>query len=476
MKSVLSLTCILTLSIACSLTAADLPDGAVAQQLIEQYERNFAQDGYPTATINAVTNNSIKALSLNRQKLLTHNKVFNHKLETAGITNQKSSGRCWLFAGLNILSRDVMAQLKLKEFELSQPYLTFWDKLEKANNFLEQIILLRDRPIDDRALQIVIESPIGDGGWWHYVTGLVEKYGLAPISAMPETKQSTSTGMINKLAAVKLRSFASELRRMHADGRSESDLRMRKEQMLSDIYTLLVYAYGPPPKEFTFRFESDDSTVTGDARDYTPASFYEEFFDDGLPEYVALVNNPTRGFDTLYRIELSRNMFESPDLTMLNLPTSRLKHYCRKALLDSQAVWFACDVGKQNYGDSGIFMTAIYDYSDALGLDFSLTKADRITYRDISPNHAMAFMGMDTADDGQPVKWLVENSWGEKKGDDGFWYMYDGWFDEYVLMTIIDRKLIEPEDLEKLKQKPAHLPAWDPFFQGLREYQPGDRR
>jgi len=469
-------------------------EGAVDSGLIKEYQKQLEADGDPTFLINAITNNSIKDLSLNRELLLTHNDIVNHSMKSAGITDQESSGRCWMFAGFNVLRPDLATKMKLSKVELSESWLAFWDKMEKSNLFLEEIIRLRDKPIDDRELQVILEDPIGDGGWWHYFTDLVQKYGVVPKSAMPETKQSSNTGMLNELATAKLRGFASELRQMHVAGKSEKELRRRKETMLSDIYRILVYTYGEPPTEFTLRYKQDvededkddnktqtDSTDLdiGDEKDepkivearFTPASFFEEFFDGELPEYVALCNNPTREYGRRYQIKTSRNMYEKEDFVILNLPIERLKQYSAKALLDSQVVWFACDVGKQNYGDSGVFMEGIYDYNRTFGTDFRLSKADRINFKDISPNHAMVLMGVDTAADGTPVKWLVENSWGSKKGDEGNWYMYDGWFDEYVLVTIIDRRQMEDPELEMLKQKPIPVEAWDPFFLALRRLQ-----
>ena len=446
-------------------------DGAVTKQMIKRYESQIGNDKGTTASMNALTNNSINSLSLDRQKLLTHNTFYNHKLESSGIINQQSTGRCWMFAGINVLAPRIMEQLKTGEFELSESYLAFYDKLEKANLYLEKMIALRDRPLNDRTLCIELEYPFGDGGWWHFVEALIGKYGVVPIAAMPETKQSSGTGMINKLIKTKLRAWTAELRGMHAAGKSEKELRGRKEEMLGEIYRILTLTYGPPPASFTFRFESTDSTISGDPAEYTPKSFYEKFLSGEKKDYIALINNPARGYDSVYIIEWSRNVFEESDRVMLNLPVERLKDYTRRALLDSQAVWFACDVGKENYGDSGVFMTGIYDYEATFGLDFSISKADRIRYWDISPNHAMTFMGMDTAVGGEAVKWLVENSWGKKKGKDGFWAMYDSWFDEYVLMTIIDRTLLDSEDAEKLKRKPVQIEPWDPFMAALRPIQ-----
>lgn len=464
MRSILVISLVFIFSIS-TILAADKT--ALSEDIIKKLEAKFTEQGDRQNLINAVTNNNINDLSLNRDIIVSHNKQFSHRLNKSGITNQKGSGRCWLFAGLNVFNPDVMTKLGLSSFELSEPYLTFWDKMEKANTFLEEIIRLRDRPYDDRELEITLSEPFGDGGWWHYVTDLLNKYGAVPITAMPETKQSTSTGTLNALANRKLRIFASEMRVMHTDGKTEDQIRDRKKEMLEEIYSLMVFAYGSPPKEFVFRYESKDSTVSVPKK-YFPQTFYKEFLSENIPEYVTIMNNPVKEYDKVYQMQSSRNMADRPDMTMLNLPIDKLKEYSLKALLDSQAVWFACDVGKGNYGEEGIFAADVYDYNTTLGLDFNISKKDRIQYFDSSPNHAMVLMGVDTTFDGKPVKWLVENSWGDKKGDNGYWYMYDDWFNEYVYFTIIDKNLLDKNDLEKLKQEPILTPMWDPFYQVIK--------
>jgi len=453
-------------------TAAGSADkGGIDKSLLGEFETKFEAQGDHRRIMNAVAANDIKQLSINREVLLKHDKFFNLKLDGTDIINQQSSGRCWMFAGVNILAPQIVKQLKISDFEFSEPYLAFYDKLEKANFFLERIIEMRDRPIDDRSLQLEIEYFFGDGGWWHFFTDLIKKYGVVPISAMPETKQSSATGNFNRLAKSLLRGHASRLRQMHQDGHGEKELRQAKEEMLADIYKLLVYVYGKPPKEFTFRYkDKDDSTKAYTEKKYTPKSFYEEFLGD-MPEYVALCNNPTKDFDQLFLLEMSRNIWENEDFEILNLPIEKLKEYTLKSLVDSQGVWFSCDVGEQNLGDSGIFAVNLYDYGTALGMDFSLTKAERLAFKEVTPNHAMAIMGVDTSATGKPLKWLVENSWGTKRGDDGHWYMYDDWFDEYVLVVIIDKRLLSEEDARKFEQTPVKIADWEPFFLALRNLQ-----
>jgi bleomycin hydrolase len=350
---------------------------------------------------------------------------------------------------------------------------------------------------------VVLESPFGDGGWWHYFTTLARKYGVVPKSAMPETEQSAKTGVINSLTSTLLRGHAAELRQMHADGKSLSELRQRKEDMIGEVYEMLVYAYGPPPTEFDFRYElkpeddddedgdedegkddEDAESDGGDAEDkdeddkahdviehHTPRTFYDKYLAPHMKTTVAICNNPTVAYDEIYEMEGGRNVHGTPDMLVLNLPIERLKYYTLKSLLDSQIVWFACDVGKSNYNDSGIFMRGIYDYETTFRKDFSMTKAERIFYHDISPNHAMVIRGVDTTDSGIPAKWLVENSWGAKAGDGGKWTMYDPWFDDNVLLVIVDQELLDEDDARKFEQTPIVVPYWEPFFLALRQLQ-----
>ncbi|HOP07014.1 MAG TPA: C1 family peptidase [candidate division Zixibacteria bacterium] len=494
-----------------SVFAGDKP-GGINDKLIEGYKQQAASMPGLKTQINAVTNNSIKSLALDRDKVIEHDRIIAFKLKSNGITNQQASGRCWMFAGLNVITPPILDKLDIESFELSQPYLSFYDKLEKANYYLEEIIRLRDRSLDDRELSLDLEYAFGDGGWFPNFSGLIKKYGIVPLSAMPETKQSSSTGRLNALTTSLLRGFASELRRMNTEGKNEKQLRSRKEEMLADVYKMLVLNYGQPPEEFVFRYkqpdpkkddkngedaedtdsvtveESNDTEAEGDeettedkddkkdedkkdvyiSETHTPQSFYDKYVAESIKDYILISNCPTQDYERLFLLEGSRNIWDDSDVTVLNMPIEKLMDYTHKSLLDSQAVWFACDVDKDNYGDSGIFRAGIYNYNDVFDLDFSLTKAEMIDFWDISPNHAMTFMGFDTSDTEQPTKWLVENSWGAKAGQGGNWYMYNDWFKEYVLIVVIDKALLSDEDRALLDQKPIRIKPWEPFFLSAR--------
>ena len=337
--------------------------------------------------VNAATNNDIRDLSLNRELVNGFDGRFNFELKGTKIIDQKSSGRCWMFAGCNVITPRVMTNLKLSDFGLSQAYISFWDRLEKSNFFLETMIAMRARDRDDRALQMNLDNPIGDGGWWTYFTSLIRKYGVVPASAMPETKQSSATDRTNALLNTILRKATAEIRRMHQAGKKESALREYKETVLADIYRLLVCAYGKPPQEFVFRFEEErkdtasapttDSASKSDTttvkvlvdRKFTPQSFFKEYYGDFNTEYVALVHNPAENDLTLFDFQNSRNVLEKTDVRVLNLPIEKLKEYAYKMIKDSQMVWFACDVGRDNYRDSGMFAAGVWDYGTTLGID-----------------------------------------------------------------------------------------------------------
>ncbi len=480
---------VLLLVISCAAVAYAQPTGAITPTMLADFEKQVANDPKLKSVINAATNNDIRNLSLNRELVTSFDGKFNFELKGTKIIDQKSSGRCWMFAGSNVVTPRVMTKLKLGDFNLSQAYLSFYDRLEKSNLFLETIIALRDRDINDRALQMYLENPIGDGGWWQYFEGLMRKYGVVPASAMPETKQSAATGRTNDLLNTLLRKSAAEIRRMHRDGQKEPAIRTYKDGMLGDIYRLLVCAYGKPPKEFVFRYEetrkdtvsaaATDSTKKTDSTEikvlvdktYTPQSFFKEYYGDLSTEYVAIVHNPAQKDRALFELKSSRNIQEQPDIRFLNMPIEKLKEYTYKMIKDSQIVWFACDVGRDNYSDSGMFAANVWDYTSTLGIDFSTTKADRLAYRDETPNHAMVIIAVDTTAAGVPRKWKVENSWGGGAGSGGYWTMYDSWFDENVLLVMVDKKLLSKEDAALLDQKPVIIEDWQPFFRMLTQLQ-----
>jgi len=440
--------------------------GALTPELVDTLRESFQMDIHTRSMYNALTNTDINNLALNRDILQEHNEVFSNKIKARGITNQKSSGRCWLFAGLNILRPAVMEKYKLNSFEFSQNYLAFWDKMEKANTFLEYIIAFRDRDPLDRELMRVLQDPFGDGGYWQYVVDLIDKYGVVPKDVMPETNSSSSTGSMNNLVCRKLRADAAHLRRLHAEGKSEAELRAAKNDMLAGVYRMLVVNLGEPPQNFPYRFENRDSVVS-EMKTYTPQSFYKEFVGIDLKEYVDIYNDPSRDFGNHYTISMTRNMFDRDDIKYANADISILKEVAMKSLLDSEPVFFSCDVGKDQSRDKGIMALGLYDYDAIYDIDMSMTKAERSLYRESAANHAMVFVGVDVKEN-KPAKWMVENSWGSDKGSGGYWTLYDSWFTEHVYDVVVKKKYVPKEILDIYEKPLIVLPPWDPMWDIVR--------
>jgi bleomycin hydrolase len=430
------------------------------QQAIARLQAGFQLDNTNKALMNAITNNDIDNLVLNRELINKHNNVFNLNIAVEGITDQQSTGRCWMFAALNLMRPIVKERYSLKSFEFSEVYLFFWDKLDKANYFLETIIETRDRDIDDRELQAFFADPIPDGGWWNYVVNLIEKYGVIPKELMPETVNSNKSYLMNKTLLNLARQDAAELREMSALGKSENSLRERKMEMLPDFYRLLVLYFGLPPQNFTWRVENKDNKLI--EKKYTPLEFYKDAVKLDLNQYVILCEYPSFPRNDFYQVNFCTNMTEKPDMSFINVDNEKLKKYALSCLTDSTPVWFAADVGWQMERDLGIMAADIYDYQLLFNIKDTMTKADRIRYRASNANHAMLFVGADTSN-GKVLKWRVENSWGSDRGNKGYWTLYDNWFDKYVFTVIINRKYLKSEELKLLDRKPKKIPAWDPL-------------
>lgn len=441
-------------------------DSSLSADLIEQIRSSFQMDRRIRAMRNSVTNNSINELALNRDVLNGHNEVFSNKVETKGITNQKQSGRCWLFAGLNVLRPIVIEKYNLEEFEFSQNYLTFWDKMEKANTFLETIIELRDRDLRDRKLDFYLHTPLPDGGYWENVVNLIEKYGVVPKTVMSETTSSEGTALMNRVIQRKLRADAVKLRKMHDDEKGVEQMREKKKKMLADIYKMLVINLGQPPEQFDWRYE-DANSIVSELKTYTPKSFYEEFVAVDLRQYVDLYNDSSRDYGNHYEVEGTKDLYDGENVHFANVDIQTLKDIALKALLDDQPVWFGADVGKDQDKEQGIMAVGLYDYESIFDVDLKMTKAQRSLYRESTVNHAMVFTAVDLKDD-KPLKWKVENSWGDEKGSKGYWTLYDSWFDENVYSIIVKKKYV-PEDILKIfEKKPIVLPPWDPIWSDIR--------
>lgn len=436
---------------------------AISPADLEEYKAQVTEDEHLEVLRNAVTANPIQKLSRNSETNPMLDEYFTYRIEPQGITDQKSSGRCWLFTGLNVLRPKVISKYGIKDFKFSQNYLFFYDQLEKANLFLNGIIETSGKPWDDREVEWLFKHPVGDGGQWTGVVDLVKKYGLVPEDVMPETAHSSSTRKMSRLLKRKLREQAYTLRTEAEQGKNAQDLQVMKKEMLGKIYQMLSLSLGEPPARFTWRYENRDGEVTA-WKEYTPISFRDAFLETDLSSYVMLMDDPTREYYKLYEIEYDRHMYEGGNWKYINLPAEKIKEFALASLKEKEAMYFSCDVGKELDSDAGILDIGNYEEGALLGVEFGMDKKARIRTFDSGSTHGMALVGADTDENGKVVKWLLENSWG-KKGFEGHLIMSDAWFNEYMFRLVVLKKFIDPETLQILETEPIILPPWDPMFE-----------
>ena len=436
------------------------PNGGISPDLIRKFELQLKSNTNDGAIMNAVSGTDLKKLTLNRELVNRHNDIFSMKIKTEGITDQKSTGRCWMYAGFNIMRPSVIKKYNLVSFEFSQNYLFFYDKLEKANLFLENMIATAGQDLSDRMLQKYLEAPVADGGWWNYFTALINKYGAVPKEAMTETENSEKSRNMNYIVDNLLRTDAIILRKMVNEKAKTKDIQAKKEAMLADVYRLLVYHLGQPPQEFVWKYCDKDEKIT--EKTYTPQQFFSEVVGTDLSNYVVIFDHAMHPYNKYYQMEYCRNVFEMPDMDFINLDIGTIKKITLAAVLDSIPVWFAADVGHYMERDHGIMAVDIFDYETLFNIDLTLSKKDRLLTRTVTPTHGMVFTGVDIVDK-KPVKWLVENSWGTDIGKGGRWSMYDNWFNDYLLTIVVSKDRLPKDIQDLLKTKPTMLPPWDPM-------------
>jgi bleomycin hydrolase len=456
---------VLLMTIAASLAHAQTlkkSSAVLDDEALTNLRQSFKIDSNAQTVMNALAKNSIKELVINEEAKKGIVNLFSNKVEAKGITNQNKSGRCWLFATLNTLRPVMIKKFKLSNFEFSYNYLFFWDKLEKSNIFLEKMIELIDRPLrQDRELEWWLRSPAGDGGQWNMAVDLIEKYGLVPLYAMPENVQSEESRRMNAVLFRKLRQAAFVFRSLRSKGATVIDLRKKKIEILKDVYRILSLNLGVPPTTIEWRYENKDGRVSK-TKNLTPQEFYKKVVKVDLKKYVYLMHSPNHPLNEVYRINANRSLVDSAGMLFVNLPIERLKEFAVKAIKKGEALWFSADVGK-DHDPGGWLAPEIYALEELYNVDLKLDKSARLLYRESLPNHAMAFIGVDLKKS-KPVKWLVENSWGEERGSKGFWTMTDKWFDEYVYGLIIHRKYLPSDVLKIYEAKPHELPFHDPVW------------
>ena len=432
----------------------------ISYEMLEKFSRDFNADPKNAVAMRAVMKNGVNAAAENQQEIIDNPMMFSIEIESGKITNQKASGRCWLFAALNCMRFQVMQKLNLETFELSQNYQMFWDKLEKANYFLESIIKTADEDVDSRLVRHLLAAPEGDGGQWDMYCAIADKYGCVPKSVMPETFQSSSTGVMVKLITLKLREDAKILREAVREGR---DVQEMKQAMLSEIYGMLVTCLGEPPKSFTFEYRDKDKEFHRD-ENITPKQFFDKYVGLALNDYVSIINAPTadKPYYRTFTVDYLGNVVGGRQVKYLNLPADEMRELAIKQLSDGEPVWFGCDVGQMLMRDYGLMGMNTFKYDELLGVKFGLDKAARLDYGESVMTHAMVFLGVNLVN-GKPNRWKVENSWGDKSGQDGYYIMSDEWFGEYNYQIVVNRKYLSKEQNSMFEQEPILLKPWDPM-------------
>ncbi|CYT67142.1 aminopeptidase C [Streptococcus suis] len=425
---------------------------------------NYLANPSLQATENAVSHNGLLKSLETRQSAIDNDYVFSIDLTKDAVSNQKASGRCWMFAALNTFRHKLISDFKLENFELSQAHTFFWDKYEKSNWFLEQIIATADQEIGSRKVKFLLDTPQQDGGQWDMVVALFEKYGVVPKSVYPESISSSASRELNQYLNKLLRQDAQILRDLLAKGASSKEVQIQKENLLQEIFNFLAVNLGLPPRSFDFAYRDKDNVYHRNTN-VTPQAFYEKYVGLKLSDYVSIINAPTtdKPYNKSYTVELLGNVVGAPAVRYLNVEMNRFKELAIAQLKAGESVWFGSDVGQSSNRQTGIMATNTYDFSSGLGIHFHQDKAGRLDYSESLMTHAMVLTGVDLDDNEQPLKWKVENSWGDKVGDKGYFVASDSWMDEYTYQIVVRKEFLTQEELAAYQTQPQVLAPWDPM-------------
>lgn len=431
---------------------------------LEEYSHNFHLDRTSRVACSAVMSNGLLKSCLNPMAVKANNHEFSLTLKQGAMTNQKQSGRCWLFAATNVMRFRIINKWNLENFELSQNYLLFWDKLEKSNWFLENILDTLEEPTDSRIISHLLKDPIGDGGQWDMMANLVTKYGVVPKYSMPESAVSGSTREMNRVMTEILRGNACTLRHSAKEGADRQALEEMKTDMLKTIYRMLCICLGEPPKTVDMETRDKEGNFIQETG-LTPMEFFHKYVDMDLNDYISLINAPTddKPFYHRYTVNMLGNVKEGRPVCYINLPIEELKAAAIAQLKDGEPVWFGCDMSPYVSRDTGVMDPDLYGFKDFLQADFPMNKAQRLDYGQSLMTHAMVFQGVNLDSDGNPTRWRVENSWGEEPGKKGYFVMSDEWFTEYMYQVVVNKKYLTKEQLDILDTETIVLKPWDPM-------------
>ena len=442
--------------------------GGITPQMLQQMEKAQAALPSSKAISNALAQNSIDALAQNFQNQKPVDPYFNVETPKQSIHDQKSSGRCWMFSGFNVLRANFAKKHQdTLAVEFSHDYLFFYDQLEKANLMLQGVIDHASKPMDDTRVQFFFHHPINDGGTFCGVSDLAYKYGLVPKSVQPETHSADNTSRMARIVSSKLREYGLELRDMVASKTTAKAVQNRKEEMLCDIYRILALTLGEPVKEFTYAHVNKNGKQVGEPKKYTPKQFYEETVGGPLNgTFIMVMNDPRRPYYETYEVEYDRHTYDGTNWKYLNLPMEDIANLAIASLKDGRKLYSSYDVGKQFDRKRGYMDTENFDYESLFGTTFKMNKAQRIATFDSGSTHAMTLVAVDLDKDGKPLKWKVENSWGAGRGFGGCDIMTNRWFEEYMFRLVVDKQYVPAKMLEQWNKKPIMVMPEDPLFQG----------
>ncbi|MBZ3642824.1 aminopeptidase C [Enterococcus casseliflavus] len=435
----------------------------ISKKTTAAFAQAYQDNNKQTALQRSVVKNGITASAENVSAKVNNVPVFSVDVTTGKVSNQKQSGRCWMFAALNTFRHKMLNDFNLKEFELSQNHTFFWDKYEKANYFYENILATANEPLTSRKVAFLLQTPQQDGGQWDMIVSIFQKYGVVPKTVMPESSNSSNSRDLNNYLNKKLRKDAVALRQLVAEGKTAEDIQTAKEAMLEDIYRFLATSLGTPPETFDFEYRDEDKNYHID-RNLTPQSFYEKYVGVDLDDYVSIINAPTadKPYNQSYTVEMLGNVVGGKEVKYLNVDMQTFKKLAIAQLEQGESVWFGCDVGQSSTRDTGIMALDAYDINDLFDIDFTMTKAERLDFGESLMTHAMVLTGVDLID-GESTKWKVENSWGEKVGTNGFFVMSDAWMDEYTYQIVVRKEFLTAEQLAAFEAEPTVLAPWDPM-------------
>jgi bleomycin hydrolase len=436
---------------------------AITKKSLNEMRSAYEADDKARVVRNALVKNNPASISRVQEAAAENPNLFSINIKTLPVTNQMQSGRCWIFSSMNVLREMIANKYKIKDFELSQNYISFYDKLEKANWFMNCVLKEIDNPLNSENMRFLLQYAVGDGGQWNMIQSLVKKYGICPKTAMPETYSSSHTASMNEILNKRLRKFASDAKKA-ADAGKKEELSALKDEALKEIYGLIASCVGLPPKEFTFEYYDRSDKYHAEYH-VTPKQMYGKYLGADIDDYINVINAPTedKPYFKTFTVKYLGNVADGNPICLLNLPMKDFKKAAVAQMKDNAPVWFGCDCGPDGDRESGLWDDKQCDYANTFDMNLDMSKAEMLDTYQSAMNHAMVLTGVNLGEDGKPNRWKIENSWGEKIANKGYFLGSDTWFDKYVYVIAVNKKYLPKKALDALKKKPIELAPWDPF-------------